>query len=97
MKDEPRSRRARRNDLEVTRVYELGPDSEDRIRRAISMNGSRLVPWPLGSSTLTNGLSAKIPIEDYRRHVAKGCFVFVGMPTRTADGAAILELWGPWP
>jgi hypothetical protein len=36
-------------------------------------------------------------IEDYRRHVAKGCFVFVGMPTRTDDGAAILELWGPWP
>lgn len=36
-------------------------------------------------------------IDDYRRHVAKGCFVFVGMPTRTADGAAIVELWGPWP
>ena len=36
-------------------------------------------------------------IDDYRRHVAEGCFVFVGMPTRDADGAAILELWGPWP
>lgn len=35
--------------------------------------------------------------DAYRRHVADGCFVFVGMPTRTADGAAILELWGPWP
>ena len=36
-------------------------------------------------------------MDDYRRHVAEGCFVFVGMPTRTADGAAIVELWGPWP
>jgi hypothetical protein len=36
-------------------------------------------------------------IDEYRRHVAEGCFVFVGMPTRTADGAAIVELWGPWP
>jgi excisionase family DNA binding protein len=37
MNDEARSRRARRNDLEVTRVYEPGPDSEERIRRAISI------------------------------------------------------------
>ena len=36
-------------------------------------------------------------IDDYRRHVEQGCFVFVGMPMRTADGVAILELWGPWP
>ena len=36
-------------------------------------------------------------MDEYRRHVAEGCFVFVGMPTRTADGAAIVELWGPWP
>jgi hypothetical protein len=36
-------------------------------------------------------------MDAYRRHVAEGCFVFVGMPTRTADGAAIVELWGPWP
>lgn len=42
-------------------------------------------------------LKGTYTIDDYRRHVAEGCFVFVGMPTRTADGAAILELWGPWP
>jgi hypothetical protein len=42
-------------------------------------------------------LKGTYTIDDYRRHVAEGCFVFVGMPTRTDDGAAILELWGPWP
>jgi len=42
-------------------------------------------------------LKGTYTIDDYRRHVADGCFVFVGMPTREADGAAILELWGPWP
>ena len=42
-------------------------------------------------------LKGTYTIDDYRRHVAEGCFVFVGMPTRTADGAAIVELWGPWP
>lgn len=42
-------------------------------------------------------LKGTYTIDDYRRHVAEGCFVFVGMPTRTADGTAILELWGPWP
>jgi hypothetical protein len=42
-------------------------------------------------------LKGTYTIDDYRRHVAQGCFVFVGMPTRTADGAAILELWGRWP
>lgn len=36
-------------------------------------------------------------IDDYRRHVEDGCFVYVGSPTREADGTAVHDLWGPWP
>jgi len=35
--------------------------------------------------------------DEYRAHVAAGCFVYVGMPTRDAEGRAIHDLWGPWP
>lgn len=35
--------------------------------------------------------------DAYQAHVAAGCFVYVGMPTRDAEGRAIHELWGPWP
>jgi DNA-binding IclR family transcriptional regulator len=36
-------------------------------------------------------------IEEYQAHVAAGCFVYVGMPTRDAQGRAEHWLWGPWP
>jgi hypothetical protein len=36
-------------------------------------------------------------IDEYRAHVAAGCFVYVGMPTRDSEGRAVHDLWGPWP
>jgi hypothetical protein len=36
-------------------------------------------------------------IDAYQAHVAAGCFVYVGMPTRDGQGRAEHWLWGPWP
>jgi hypothetical protein len=36
-------------------------------------------------------------IDEYKAHVAAGCFVYVGMPTRDSQGRAEHWLWGPWP
>jgi len=57
----------------------LGSDQ----RRCRSLRGSRR---PVGQSGRAAGQD-----DDYRRHVREGCFVFVGMPTRTADGAPSLS------
>lgn len=36
-------------------------------------------------------------IDAYRDHLAAGCYVYVGAPTREDDGTMIHDLWGPWP